>query len=317
MLQSPVRKQEIALTIGMLWAATVVLILALGYSFVSLSEHGLFAVGGMLLAVAALGAIFFARRRLDARLAAERERAAQARLPQLIEQIENWHRPIAVKTNVGLPMFAGVLFTGIGLIALWHGVRKPDVEALLAALACLVIGLPVLIAFVPRIGRAALSVAAEGIELAGYGMLGWHEIDGIDLVVVRSKGAVVGHRLEFLVPDLQKRRNRMTATTRLLHALTMWGRARAVAWVFLGKSSEAPELIERLCKTLWSKATGHTHLWSRLVPEHLNEMHRQLSSQGAKLNAAFDKRDPEAVQRVLDEMKKDLDKMPGRARSRI
>jgi hypothetical protein len=113
----------------------------------------------------------------------------------------------------------------------------------------------------------------------------------------------VGHRLEILVPKLHERRQKMALGTRMVHGMLMWGRARNVVMIPLRKASEHPEVIESVCRSLWTKSTGRSHIWSRFVPEEMNQLSRQISNTREKLDAAFDTRDPEAVQRVLDEMK--------------
>jgi hypothetical protein len=117
-------------------------------------------------------------------------------------------------------------------------------------------GLIVIRPYLPLLGRPALIIGMDQIDIAGYGVIPWTEIEGVHLLMSRRS-----HAMSFRVPRL------------------------GVASVVMQWPSERPAVVEIVCKNVWTVRTGKDSLWS---PTRSDEMNAAYDAQLAAARRELD-----------------------------
>lgn len=167
---------------------------------------------------------------------------------------------IAINGATGLwPWLAAVVFDA----ALVSGAVSTHGIVLVPAAALVTLALvPVSLLLLPTIGKPVLTLTREGAQPAGYGVLPWSAVHGIDLTRIYGRGRVISHVLHLFVPDLRAHLSGAHGFIRLLHSILRYRRFSTIVAVRLRGTSESPELVERLCRDLLKAATNRDPIWS-------------------------------------------------------
>jgi hypothetical protein len=126
-----------------------------------------------------------------------------------------------------MPLVHGVEATPIGLVAElplarfgWGVVNSGgSLTFILGAVLCTVLVGFAALWTLPTVGRPVLIVTRDGVQPAGYGVLPWSAIQGIDLTEIRHRYGKSGHLLHLYVPDLRERLTGAHGLIRLMHSL--------------------------------------------------------------------------------------------------
>lgn len=225
---------------------------------------------------AALGMLLVVAWRLWAvrRLRKQQELNAARRLQELQYEATQLGQPVRIEgMGPTLWMVLGVPVTALAIVMyLDTGKIIGLVFAALTATSVVIVALM----RIARLGQPLLIVSREGVEPAGYGLLPWPAVYGIECHTPDHKH-ISGTMLNLYVPELKAHLDSAHPFIRFFHCIPGIRSAQYtdVITVRMRKPSELPGVIERLCRNLWQEATGRTHRWSIHVasaPQPLAEM---------------------------------------------
>jgi hypothetical protein len=255
-------------------------------------------LGGCILSVAA---ILWYRR---AKAAAEaREQARQAeQLVTLKQQINLTREPISVRASSGI--LALVLLTGVTIYCAVMAFVDPGVVTIVMLLFVLLATVGLALIYVPRIGKPALTIRPDGLDVPVVGFFRWDEIESVGLRSYTSKGATT-HSLDLYVSQLRHREDQLHPLLRLARRALLRAGANFVVIHLLYPSLPAT-LVHTLCYDLWKERTGKSRAWtSVLSAEDVAEM-RSGDEHLEMLERIGDmaQTDPAEAMKRLDDLKK-------------
>jgi hypothetical protein len=173
-----------------------------------------------------LALAFVWRRNAQRRADVEQVQRDEARIVELRRELEMLGTPIAIKGSSGAWLVALLaLLTAAICYMAWI---EPGVGSVSASIFLASLTFFLALAIWPLIGQPVLTIRREGLHTASYGLLGWAQIEGMNLREIKSKGATVHHFFDLYVPDLEEHQAQFHAATRLLHRLIRFGRLRRV-----------------------------------------------------------------------------------------
>jgi hypothetical protein len=244
--------------------------------------------------------------RTAARVAEKQEfEARQKQLADLKKQITLLGAKVEVRTSSGLLILAlfAVLTFPVVIAALTSPSAKSITWAVLLTALTGIIGCGV----IPFVGRPRLIISRDGVEAPILGCVRWDQIESIALREIRTRGVLVAHALDLLIPATRDFEHGLNWTQRILRRVTLRSTPPFVV-VNLASPSIHAEVVRGLCSSLWSGASGRKNPeWSVLVREHVPEFQR-LEKQLEKVTRAGQlvKSDPPAAMRMIDEMTREV-----------
>lgn len=124
-------------------------------------------------------------------------------------------------------------------------------------------------------GKPVIVLSTGGMETPLFGFTPWSFIEGICIQVIRIRSAE-SLQLELLVPNFRQLSGRFSWPTRWVY------RVRPRSWmpvliIPLYQTSEAPQVIYRTARWLWTESTGLSHDWNSLFSTEANAAIRQRS----------------------------------------
>jgi hypothetical protein len=254
-------------------------------------------LGGCILSVAA---ILWYRRWKAAAEAREQTRQAE-QLATLKQQINLTREPISVRASSGI--LALVLLTGVTIYCAVTAFVDPGVVSIVVFAFILLATVGLALIYVPRIGKPALTIRPDGLEVPVVGFFRWDEIESVGLQIYTSKGATT-HSLDLYVPQLREREDRLHTLLRLARRALLRG-GRNFVVIHLVHPSLPATLVHALCYDLWKERTGKSRTWTSILSaEDLEEMRRgdeHLAMLGRIGEMA--QTDPVEAMKRLDELK--------------
>lgn len=189
------------------------------------------------------------------------ERNTIRRLADLQRDIRKLGRPVRIEgMPPALSLIFGVVATAL-LVVIYLGSEKIIFLgfAILAAIFTLI----AMLVRVAKLGQPLLIISREGVQPAGYGLLPWSALYGIECHTTATKygSSIV---LNLYVPELQTYLGSAHPLIRFFRSIPGFV-AKAYVDVIripMRKPSELPHVVERLCRELWEQSTGRTHTWS-------------------------------------------------------
>ena len=261
----------------------------------------------LILVAAGIGALVLAvvsRLRAQGEATRTRSEKETVRYAELKSQIATTGTRVVVTGSSGIWML--VLMVAITLASLYYLWLAPGIRSVLLTVFLALITLLVYLVVWPAFRKPVLVVRPEGIETHGYGSFTWTQIDGMDLRAQKSEGAPVNHFLDLRIPDLASYAAQMNGVVRWIRRLVPAARRTQHISIRVSGTSESPAVIHRLCRDLWTAATGKDHLWYA----GMSEQNFQLLAKGREQLAALERveeaaaTDPELAIKLLAELEK-------------
>jgi hypothetical protein len=198
---------------------------------------------------------------LNRRLRLEQEASAERRYGELKRSLTTIGESLEISGSSALLLVLIAIVLDVLLVT--AAVATRHVMVILGAVLFTGIALLATTQWLAALGKPILTLSRAGVQPAGFGLVPWSSIHGIELRELKSRGSSnFGHVLSFYVPDLGGRLGEAHALIRVLHAIFRTRKFRSVVTVRLRNTSELPHVIERLCRDLWKTATGRDHPWS-------------------------------------------------------
>jgi hypothetical protein len=262
---------------GILWVAVAIAgAMFFAATSTAFDRHGSLALvlGAAVLAVATT---LWYRRAMPAAEAREEARQAE-QLATLKQQLALTQEPIAVQAANGVLFLA--LLVCITVFCAGAAFVRPGVGSILALVFILFVTVSFGLIYVPRIGKPALTIRPDGIDVPVIGFFGWDEIESIGLQSYSSRGATT-HSLDLYVPRLRDREARLHPLLRLARRAFLRAGDDFVV-IHLLRPALPPTLVHALCHDLWKQATGRTKAWTSLTSaEHIRDVRRGDEQRGA------------------------------------
>jgi len=251
--------------------------------------------------------LYLIDKRLDRRLATEREEHLRRRAEQVSQETILLGRPLIVRGASGIGV--ALLFLVVGGSFLFAFRVEPLSGAFLAGALSVALGVFLAVAVWPTVGRPKLVLSLEEISTPKVRRIPWSAVHGIDLQAVRAKGRVVSHVLTFLVPELERYQAQMHPMERLLYRFRFSTGRKRVS-VPLKSPSEDPELVYNFALELWKRATGRDYPWHADMPEEAAAAFQRMSDTSARMDKTIKgkpgtREEAEEVLRLLQESGKD------------
>jgi hypothetical protein len=201
----------------------------------------------------------------DLRLSMKQKQEDELKFKDYRERILDLGETLTIRGASGL--FLLIALSIADLMVIWASISETrPFFVVFAALGTPLIFFSALFV-IPVIGKPPLILSRVGVEATGYGFIPWSAVEGVELQEIRSKGSTIGHILRFWVPDLSTRMAGAHPMIRMAKRLYRGKSTRDIINLKLRRTSEAPELIERLCFEFWKAATGRSYRWSIHLPE--------------------------------------------------
>jgi hypothetical protein len=270
---------------GILWMAVAIAV-AMFFTATSAAFHRQGSLGLVLgAAVLAVAITLWYRRAMPA--AEAREEARQAgQLAALKQQLALTREPIAVQAANGVLILS--LLACITVYCAGAAFVRPGVGSILAFVFILFVTVGFGLIYVPRIGKPALTIRPDGIDVPVIGFFGWDEIESIGLQSYSSRGATT-HSLDLYVPRLRERELRLHPLLRLARRAFLRAGNDFVV-IHLLRPALPATLVHALCHDLWKQATGRSKAWTSLMSaEHIRDMRRVDATDGGATRSVLEK----------------------------
>lgn len=231
-----------------------------------------------------------------------REEAQQAeQLATLKQQLTLTGEPILVQASSGilfLTLLAAVLIYSAGAAFV-----RPNAFSIGVLVFMLFVTAGLALIYVPRIGKPALTIQPEGLEIPVMGLFRWDEIESVGLQTHTTRGATT-HSIDLYVPQLRDRENRLHPLLRLARRAFLREGSDFVAIHLLHPSLPAP-LVHALCYDLWKDRTGRSKAWtSAISADHIEEVRRgEEHLEMLERIGELAETDPAEAMRRLDELR--------------
>lgn len=211
-------------------------------------------------------------------LAMERRAPPPAEPEQILKQAKSpsFERAIYGSSQILL----GTLITlfGVPLIVF----SKSGIVVLLVGGFLLLAGMLILFGAAMTLGKPQIVLSYRGFSTPHSPFVPWSEVEGIHLQANRYRGQVVSESLQFRIGSLPERIAEFSAFHRFLH-LFRRGSGRQKFHVVLKSSSEPPETVYRLARTLWTQATGRDYEWNPEMSDRFNEALRHADGESGQI----------------------------------
>ena len=236
------------------------------------------------------------------------EREAE-QLATLKQQITLTGEPVPVRASHGIVFL--VLLTCVAIWCARTAIVSPGFASIgaFAFAALLTFGFASI--YIPRIGKPALTIRRDGIEVPMLGFFAWDEIESIGLQKYTYHG-LKSYSLDLYVPSLHRREDRLHPLQRFVRGSLLRGSGGSFVVTHLHSSSLPPAVVHALCYDLWKQRTGKSKKWSSVLSEEQIEEFQRADEQIEMLKRAGEliDTDPAEAMRRLDEMEKRFGK-PG------
>jgi hypothetical protein len=247
-----------------------------------------------------VAAVLWYRRALPAAEAREEARQAE-QLAALKQQINLTREPLAVRASSGVLVL--VLFGSIAIYSAGKAFANPTAVSIgVLVFVALITGLLALV-YVPRIGKPALTIRPDGLDVPVMDSFRWDEIESIGLRTYTTKG-VTTHSIDLYVPQLRERAGRLHPLLRVAQRAFLRGGGGFVVINLINPSLPAT-LVHALCYDLWKERTGRSNTWSSVLSSQDIERMRRGDEQLEMLKSIGDsiEADPAAAMKRLDALK--------------
>jgi hypothetical protein len=241
------------------------------------------------------------RRAMPAAEAREEARQAE-QLATLKQQLTLTREPILVQASSGILFLT--LLVAVLIYCAGAAFVSPSAFSIGVLVFILFVTAGLALIYVPRIGKPALTIRPEGLEIPVVGLFRWDEIESIGLRSYTSKGATT-HSLDLYVPQLRVREDRLHPLLKLARRALLRGGGNFVV-IHLLRPSLPATLVHTLCHDLWKERTGKSRTWSSVLSaEDIEEMRRgdQHLAMLERIGEMAETDPAEAMQR-LDDLKK-------------
>ena len=233
------------------------------------------AAGALTIAGAAAGCIWLYKtaRQRDASAAEALAARDERRFVELsaLARSPGFELSIAGSSNV---LLAVTLVSCGGLTLLWPAANA-TIAGMSVGMAILCFGVLMSIAAIPAVGKPVIVLSASGFKTPHTPFVQWDEVDGIFFQEIMSRGRSVSSNLIFRIPALAKELSRYSPLVRLLYPFRV-GSGKEKVWAVLKNTSDAPTVVYRLARFLWTARTGRCHDWNPDMSESFNAALRQL-----------------------------------------
>src|SRR5262249_22995302 len=99
---------------------------------------------------------------------------------------------------------------------------------------------------------------------------------------LQSRGILIAHVLEFLIPSLPLVISRCSPLVRLANRVRMSTTGKQRLRVVLKNTSVHPEVLHHLIRHLWTASTGNTHVWVPGMSDAFHEAMRRMENAEAR-----------------------------------
>jgi hypothetical protein len=165
-----------------------------------------------------------------------------------------------------------------GLLLSW----EKSLLLFVCAIALLGLGALVLLSALSSAGKPKLTLSRGGFRTPFGPFISWSEVEGIHLRANQARGRVMSHSLMVRMPRLPQRIAEFSFFYRLVHQFRR-GMGKETFHVVLRKTSQPPDLVYQLARSLWSRSTGRHYDWEPDMSPEFNEALRHPSDAGARL----------------------------------
>jgi hypothetical protein len=266
------------------------------------------------LVVASLGGLILLYR-LDAQRERREKQAADganlARFNELARRAEAPGFSLSVRGSALIVMsLLGLL---VGLLLSFAALESEGWLSILGAIFFVGLGLAGALRGLQGLGKPVIVLSSEGFTTPQIPLMPWTEVYGIALQEIRTKGELVGHMLSFRIDGLP----RLVRGTGLLYRATYalsWGAGRKTIKLPLRGTDVHPDVVLRIARLLWTKATGRDYFWDPLLSEQAN---LALRASDDLLERMKKTDDPAEFRRLADEMQSNSDVAPRELRDRM
>lgn len=261
---------------GLLVGSAVLLVVMMVAISMAAASAGRLPWHWAVLLFAAGGAGIVALYRIDKRRVAHETQAKKEEIDGRYDKLARVATSGVFRLEVKAPsgLLAGLAMAAVGALLVDVPLADGRIVALALGILMLVLGAPMLAHGILALGKPALVLDSVGLETALLPLINWERVEGIHLRTNYHKGRVVSHSLFFHVPGIEEVLDSLSPLRRALYRLRSLSGRRKLH-VLLRRSSEPPEVLYRLARTLWNARTGRDYLWDPSAPESLNEAFRQ------------------------------------------
>ena len=261
--------------------------------------NGLLLAGGGVLVVAAT---LWYRRLLPAARAREQARQAE-QLAALKQQISLTGAPIAVHASHGILFL--VLLAIVAVFFARTAIVTLSVATIGVAAFAAILTLGFALIYVPRIGKPALTIRRDGIEVPVLGFFPWDEIESVGLRKYTTRGRT-SHSLDFYVPQLHTRAGRLHPLLRFARGAFLRGGGSNFVVIHLHSPSLPVAVVNTLCYDLWKQRTGRSKTWTSVLSQADIQEFERMDEQIEMLKRAGElaETDPAEAMRRMDEIEK-------------
>lgn len=183
----------------------------------------------------------------------------QEQLLTLKQQFIGTGEPVVVKAWSGFPL----IVLSVLLVAFYvhQALTSPSTGSIVMLAGTVLTTVVIVGVVVPRVGRSALTIRPDGIDVPVYGFLSWDEIESIGLQRFHYRGAVT-YSIDLYVPQLRQRECEINPFLRVMGRILRPRSSADFIIVHLIAPSLPAALAYALCHELWHERTGKTNSWT-------------------------------------------------------
>lgn len=213
--------------------------------------------------------------RHEKRVAEQRKNKIEQRTLELTAAPRAANQALAIKGDSGAPLFFIAALAGVGMV--YASVEDSNAPPMFFLGGIFVSALFSFALFraLPGVGKPLLEMSPQGIRMPIHGFIAWREIGGISLSKHSHRG-VTTYTLIFKIENYRRAVADIHWTERLLSLLGVGALRRGVVSVLLRNSSEEPETVYAVARSLWQQSTGRNHHWSPMFSAEYNQALRRL-----------------------------------------
>src|SRR5262245_9510493 len=213
----------------------------------------------------------------------EKKRATEGREERFRELCALAAAPqFELNVNGSSMLHFGATIIFFGAVMLFWGCTGKGIDCVLSSGAALAIGLLSLMWTLPTLGKPQISITKLGFKTPLTPFVPWKAVQGIDLQKLQSRGILIAHVLEFLIPSLPPVISRCSPLVRLANRVRMSTTGRLRLRVVLRNAREPPEVLHRFIRHLWTASTGNTHVRVPGMSDAFNEAMRRMEEAEAR-----------------------------------
>jgi hypothetical protein len=202
--------------------------------------------------------------------AQQRLQDAYANYDRVKREVLDLRRLVKIEGSAGL--LGWLALAVIESLVLWGTITRGDLPLVLGLLFFTALFLMASLATLVNIGKPVLVLGRDGVQPAGYDVIPWGAVHGIDMIEATSRTRGMGDVLHLFVPELSGHLGNAHPAIRLLRWMLPGSRTKKVIAVRLLNPSEPAGWIERLCRDLWKESTGRDHSWDIHMSDEMTKL---------------------------------------------